>query len=110
MNLVCLRNSKLETDFLQPNKIHELFDKYRMGITLGDQVYLTMLGWEHPQMFHVLDCRDNLQRSLQYLAGYIRDGDVNMQRQFIKYNYCALQLEAKICISMDVDQNSSIVI
>ena len=67
-----------------------------MKTTLGDQDYFTMLGWEDPDMFHVLDCRDNMQRSMQYLAGYVRDGDMDMARKFVEYNYCALEVKARI--------------
>ena len=67
-----------------------------MKITLGDQDYLTMLGWEDPSLFHLMDCRDNMQRSMQYLAAYVRDGNQNMARQFVKYNYCAPETKARI--------------
>ena len=30
------------------------------------------------------------------MTGYIRDGNEEMQKQFINYNYCALQMQARI--------------
>ena len=67
-----------------------------MKITLGDQDFFTLLGWEDPSMFYILDCKDNMQLSLQYLASYIKDGNKEMQKKFLKYQYCAPHLEARI--------------
>mgnify|MGYP001179189473 FL=1 len=67
-----------------------------MKITLGDQDFFTLLGWEDSSMFHTLDCKDNMQLSLQYLASYIKEGKEEMQKKFIKYQYCAPNLEARI--------------
>ena len=67
-----------------------------MKITLGDQDFFTLLGWEDSSIFHILDCKDNMQLSLQYLASYIKEGNKEMQKKFIKYQYCAPYLEARI--------------
>ena len=72
-----------------------------------------MLGWEDPDLFHILDCRweafhkvwsvillqycrDNMQLSLQYLAAYIKQGREDLQQTFLKYHYCAPYLEARL--------------
>ena len=67
-----------------------------MKITLGDQDFFTILGWEDSSMFHMLDCKDNMQLNLQYLASYIKEGNEEMQKKFLNYQYCAPNLEARI--------------
>ena len=34
--------------------------KYELKLSLGDQDYLTVLGWEDPHLFHILDCRQEM--------------------------------------------------
>ena len=38
-------------------QIRSLLAKYELKLSLGDQDYLTVLGWEDPHLFHILDCR-----------------------------------------------------
>ncbi|XP_030886532.1 xyloside xylosyltransferase 1 [Leptonychotes weddellii] len=61
LNLEAMRQSALYGRLLEPAQVQQLADKYRFRGHLGDQDFFTMIGMEHPELFHVLDCTWNRQ-------------------------------------------------
>uniref|UniRef100_A0A8B9TCM9 Xyloside xylosyltransferase 1 n=1 Tax=Anas platyrhynchos TaxID=8839 RepID=A0A8B9TCM9_ANAPL len=61
LNLEAMRRSKLYNQLLEPAMVQKLTEKYRFKGHLGDQDFFTMVGMEHPELFHVLDCTWNRQ-------------------------------------------------
>ncbi|XP_049631942.1 xyloside xylosyltransferase 1 [Suncus etruscus] len=61
LNLEAMRQSSLYGHLLEPGQVQRLADKYRFRGHLGDQDFFTMIGMEHPELFHVLDCTWNRQ-------------------------------------------------
>lgn len=61
LNLEAMRQSPLYSRLLEPAQVQQLADKYHFRGHLGDQDFFTMIGMEHPELFHVLDCTWNRQ-------------------------------------------------
>ncbi|ERE74527.1 Glycosyl transferase, family 8 containing protein [Cricetulus griseus] len=61
LNLEAMRQSPLYSHLLEPARVQQLADKYHFRGHLGDQDFFTMIGMEHPELFHVLDCTWNRQ-------------------------------------------------
>ncbi|XP_057357347.1 xyloside xylosyltransferase 1 isoform X1 [Manis pentadactyla] len=61
LNLEAMRQSPLYSRLLEPAQVERLADKYHFRGHLGDQDFFTMIGMEHPELFHVLDCTWNRQ-------------------------------------------------
>ncbi|XP_009466801.1 PREDICTED: xyloside xylosyltransferase 1 [Nipponia nippon] len=61
LNLEAMRQSKLYNQLLEPAVVQKLTEKYHFKGHLGDQDFFTMVGMEHPELFHVLDCTWNRQ-------------------------------------------------
>ncbi|XP_009881734.1 PREDICTED: xyloside xylosyltransferase 1 [Charadrius vociferus] len=61
LNLEAMRQSKLYNQLLEPTMVQKLTEKYHFKGHLGDQDFFTMVGMEHPELFHVLDCTWNRQ-------------------------------------------------
>uniref|UniRef100_A0ABI7Z4B7 Xyloside xylosyltransferase 1 n=1 Tax=Felis catus TaxID=9685 RepID=A0ABI7Z4B7_FELCA len=61
LNLEAMRQSPLYGRLLEPSQVQQLADKYHFRGHLGDQDFFTMIGMEHPELFHVLDCTWNRQ-------------------------------------------------
>ncbi|XP_072723291.1 xyloside xylosyltransferase 1 [Ciconia boyciana] len=61
LNLEAMRQSKLYNELLEPAMVQKLTEKYHFKGHLGDQDFFTMVGMEHPELFHVLDCTWNRQ-------------------------------------------------
>ena len=61
LNLEAMRQSPLYGRLLEPAHVQQLADKYHFRGHLGDQDFFTMIGMEHPELFHVLDCTWNRQ-------------------------------------------------
>ncbi|XP_074260862.1 xyloside xylosyltransferase 1 isoform X2 [Saimiri boliviensis] len=61
LNLEAMRQSLLYSRLLEPARVQQLADKYHFRGHLGDQDFFTMIGMEHPKLFHVLDCTWNRQ-------------------------------------------------
>ncbi|XP_042676947.1 xyloside xylosyltransferase 1 [Centrocercus urophasianus] len=61
LNLEAMRRSKLYNQLLEPGMVQKLTEKYHFKGHLGDQDFFTMVGMEHPELFHVLDCTWNRQ-------------------------------------------------
>ncbi|XP_028350505.1 xyloside xylosyltransferase 1 [Physeter macrocephalus] len=61
LNLEAMRQSPLYGRLLEPAQVQQLADKYHFRGHLGDQDFFTMIGMEHPELFHVLDCTWNRQ-------------------------------------------------
>nr|XP_042088854.1 xyloside xylosyltransferase 1 isoform X2 [Ovis aries] len=61
LNLEAMRQSPLYDRLLEPAQVQQLADKYHFRGHLGDQDFFTMIGMEHPELFHVLDCTWNRQ-------------------------------------------------
>ncbi|KAM9274775.1 LOW QUALITY PROTEIN: xyloside xylosyltransferase 1 [Cariama cristata] len=61
LNLEAMRQSKLYNQLLEPTVVQKLTEKYHFKGHLGDQDFFTMVGMEHPELFHVLDCTWNRQ-------------------------------------------------
>uniref|UniRef100_A0A8D0LBB0 Xyloside xylosyltransferase 1 n=1 Tax=Sphenodon punctatus TaxID=8508 RepID=A0A8D0LBB0_SPHPU len=61
LNLEAMRQSELYNQLLEPEAMRRLADKYHFKGHLGDQDFFTLIGMEHPELFHVLDCTWNRQ-------------------------------------------------
>ncbi|XP_060797746.1 xyloside xylosyltransferase 1 isoform X2 [Neoarius graeffei] len=61
LNLETMRQSSLYNRLLEPERVAHLTEKYRFRGHLGDQDFFTMIGMEHPELFHHLDCGWNRQ-------------------------------------------------
>ncbi|MGH0149128.1 UNVERIFIED_CONTAM: hypothetical protein FKN15_015066 [Acipenser sinensis] len=61
LDLEAMRRSEPYNQLLEPQSVSRLADKYRFQGHLGDQDFFTMIGMEHPSLFHVLDCAWNRQ-------------------------------------------------
>ncbi|MBN3280702.1 XXLT1 xylosyltransferase, partial [Polyodon spathula] len=61
LDLEAMRRSEPYNQLLEPQSVGRLADKYRFQGHLGDQDFFTMIGMEHPSLFHVLDCAWNRQ-------------------------------------------------
>lgn len=61
LNLEAMRQSKLYNQLLDPSEVQKLTEKYHFKGHLGDQDFFTMIGMEHAQLFHILDCVWNRQ-------------------------------------------------
>ncbi|XP_028925475.1 xyloside xylosyltransferase 1, partial [Ornithorhynchus anatinus] len=61
LDLEAMRQSQLYNQLLEPARIQQLTEKYHFRGHLGDQDFFTMIGMEHPELFHVLDCTWNRQ-------------------------------------------------
>ena len=44
-------------------RMKEIAHQFMFAGTVGDQDWLTVLGWDKPQLFHLLGCEYNLQVS-----------------------------------------------
>ncbi|XP_015216702.1 xyloside xylosyltransferase 1 [Lepisosteus oculatus] len=61
LDLEAMRRSALYNQLLEPARVARLADKYHFQGHLGDQDFFTMIGMEHPGLFHALDCGWNRQ-------------------------------------------------
>ncbi|XP_053160301.1 xyloside xylosyltransferase 1 isoform X2 [Hemicordylus capensis] len=61
LNLEAMRQSPLYNRLLEPEALQQLAAKFHFRGHLGDQDFFTLLGMEHPQLFHPLDCTWNRQ-------------------------------------------------
>lgn len=60
-DLDAMRRSRIYNEALEPTAIDALAVKYGFRGHLGDQDFYTLLGFEHPGLFHHLDCTWNRQ-------------------------------------------------
>ncbi|XP_019388097.1 PREDICTED: xyloside xylosyltransferase 1 [Crocodylus porosus] len=61
LDLEAMRRSPLYNRLLEPAALQELTEKYHFKGHLGDQDFFSLVGMEHPELFHVLDCTWNRQ-------------------------------------------------
>ncbi|XP_056133579.1 xyloside xylosyltransferase 1 [Lampris incognitus] len=61
LDLGAMRTSALYNQLLEPGNVAKLADQYRFRGHLGDQDFFTMIGMEHPELFHALACGWNRQ-------------------------------------------------
>ncbi|KAJ6633230.1 hypothetical protein lerEdw1_014536 [Lerista edwardsae] len=61
LDLEAMRRSALYNRLLEPEAVQGLADKFHFRGHLGDQDFFTLVGMEHPGLFHVLDCAWNRQ-------------------------------------------------
>ncbi|KAL6108045.1 xxylt1 [Pungitius sinensis] len=61
LDLGAMRDSALYNQLLEPGNVAKLADQYRFRGHLGDQDFFTMIGMEHPELFHSLTCGWNRQ-------------------------------------------------
>ncbi|XP_023341624.1 xyloside xylosyltransferase 1 [Eurytemora carolleeae] len=55
-------------EYISPEYIKYLVNKYMFFGTVGDQDFFTMLGWEHPELFYSLPCSLNYQTYLEKIT------------------------------------------
>ena len=68
-NLKKMRESLPYNQYIRPEKMVDLSDKYLLDGLVGDQDWLTMLGWEVPSLFYMLPCEYNWQTNPEYRTG-----------------------------------------
>ncbi|KAL6469150.1 hypothetical protein MHYP_G00226740 [Metynnis hypsauchen] len=61
LNLEAMRLSALYNKLLEPERVAHLAEQYHFRGHLGDQDFFTMIGMEHPELFHQLACGWNRQ-------------------------------------------------
>lgn len=61
LDLAAMRGSSLYNQLLEPDRVAQLAEQYRFRGHLGDQDFFTMIGMEHPELFHPLACGWNRQ-------------------------------------------------
>ncbi|KAL4630738.1 xyloside xylosyltransferase 1 [Arapaima gigas] len=61
LDLEAMRSSVLYNHLLEPKRVAELAEQYHFRGHLGDQDFFTMIGMEHPDLFHPLSCGWNRQ-------------------------------------------------
>ncbi|KAK1805761.1 hypothetical protein P4O66_001939 [Electrophorus voltai] len=61
LHLQAMRRSALYNRLLEPEQVARLAERYRFRGHLGDQDFFTMIGMEHPELFHPLSCGWNRQ-------------------------------------------------
>lgn len=81
MNLKAIRNSQLYSDLLKKEHIEEIAKKYEFKTNLAAQDFLTLIAYEHPEMFYTLPCLFNRQ-----LCKYWESGDY--KNAFNNYSKC----------------------
>merc|ERR1719195_459970 len=60
-DLQCLRDSAVWAKEVEVGSMTRLTGMFSMLGTVGDQDWLTLLGWARPELFHVLGCEYNKQ-------------------------------------------------
>ncbi|XP_076134929.1 xyloside xylosyltransferase 1 [Alosa pseudoharengus] len=61
LDLEAMRASALYNRLLEPERVARLAEQYHFRGHLGDQDFFTMIGMEHPRLFHPLACGWNRQ-------------------------------------------------
>ena len=65
-NLAKMRQSEAYKSMTSPTAMKRLAEKYMVQGTVGDQDWLTVLGWEMEEMFYLLPCHFNVQTDQVY--------------------------------------------
>ena len=61
-----MRINPLYNKAISVTSIKSLAEKYNINGTVGDQDWLTTLGWELPELFYILPCEFNVQMDQVY--------------------------------------------
>ena len=61
-----MRQSPVYQDQVLVSKMKELAEEFMFVGNLAVQDWFTLLGWKHPQLFHLLPCQYNVQTSQGY--------------------------------------------
>ena len=72
-NLAKMRASKEYTSVTSSVSMKKLAEKYMIQGTVGDQDWLTVLGWEMEDMFYLLPCQYNVQMDQVYNTEEYKD-------------------------------------
>ena len=80
-NLSKMRASEKYGQMASTTGIQSLAEKYRIEGTVGDQDWLTVLGWENQEMFYVLPCEFNRQTDQVY-------NNINWKDKWDIYHTC----------------------
>ena len=83
-----MRDSDTYNMNLTPNKVQEIFSRYKMKMTVGDQDWFTLLSYQKESLISILPCQYNVQTSLQYWSRY---KDI-----FSQYHHCVSPSNVKI--------------
>ena len=54
-----MRASRLWTAVTGEEEVQRLWEKYKLAGSVGDQDWLSLVSWEHPQLVHILPCQWN---------------------------------------------------
>ena len=65
-NLAKMRVSKEYNKYISERRMVEMVERYELESTLAEQDWFTLLGWEKPELFHLLPCEYNLQTDVEY--------------------------------------------
>ena len=71
-NLARMRASKEYNRQFAGIKMLEMVEKYEVESTLAEQDWFTLLGWEKPELFHLLPCQYNVQTNMEYKTRQLR--------------------------------------
>ena len=56
-----MRGSEEYQEEVEVERMKEIAQQFLFAGTVGDQDWLTVLGWDKPHLFHLLGCEYNLQ-------------------------------------------------
>lgn len=84
-----MRSSQVYGKYMEVEEVEKLIRRYKFNLTLGDQDWFTELGWDQPDLFHILPCHFNAQTSIQYLRPPWEDS-------FDSYHHCDSKDKLKI--------------
>jgi hypothetical protein len=84
-----MRESVLYNQYVTPEGVDHLMQKYMFKMSVGDQDWMTNLGFSHPDLFYHLPCQFNRQTSIDYLR-------LPWVDSFHSYHHCDLPRNIKI--------------
>ena len=84
-----MRESVSYNQYVTPEGVDQLMKKYMFKMSVGDQDWMTNLGFSHPDLFYHLPCQFNRQTSIDYLRPPWMD-------IFHSYHHCDLPSKVNI--------------
>jgi len=71
---------------ISAEKVHQLSTSFNFTGSVGDQDWMTLLGFSRPWLFHVLPCHFNVQTSIIYRTYF---SELYSEEEFQRWHYCS---------------------
>ena len=78
LHLKRMRENKKFNNYLEPEVVEELCDKFSFKGFIGDQDWWNLVVWDSPQLMHPLPCSFNFQTTEQFNTGPWKEVRENM--------------------------------